>query len=80
MVSMEAREVYDFIIENPYTINRGAGMALDYVLAPDMSKLIPVAEKEGIDIYTYKEFFQMYISKKTDLEEAQRKKQEKTKS
>lgn len=67
--SDDAREIYNFITENPYTINRGVGMGADVTIAPDMSKIIIVADKEGIDAYTYKDFFLMFVNKQREEEE-----------
>lgn len=77
-VSDEAREIYEFISDNPYTINRGVGMGIDVTVAPDMSKILPLGKEAGIDVYTYKEFFSMYVNKQRKIEEKQKKQKEKT--
>lgn len=74
--SDEAREIYDFIIENPYTINRGAGMGADYVVAPDMARLSQVAKQEGIEIYTYKQWCNEFVLKQNQQEQKEQKESE----
>ena len=77
--SREAREIYDFIVDNPYTINRGGGMGMDNIIAPDMEKLCSVAKNEDIDIYTYKNFCNEFIYAQSSHEAKQRKESEKIK-
>lgn len=48
-------------------------MGADFILAPDMDKMTRVAEYEGIDIYTYKEYCKEYISHQIKQEERNKK-------
>jgi len=75
--SQHAMEIYDFIKDNPYTINRGVGMGTDVIVGADMSRLIPVAKEAGIDIYTYKDYCNLFVNLQREEENKQRKKQEK---
>lgn len=76
VVSDEAKEIYSFIVDNPYTINRGGGMGMDVAIIPDMTKLCEIGEKEGVDIYTYKEFCYDFIVQQNKQEARSQKEQE----
>jgi len=78
-VTPAAREIYDFITENPYTINRGAGMGAESVIAPDMARLAQVGKLEGIDIYRYKEWCSEFVFKQNQQEAKEQKELEKAK-
>ena len=75
--SVEAKEIFELIKENPYTINRGAGMGTDIVISPDMVKICQIGEKEGLDLYPYKEFFKLYVYKQRESEQKQKEIEEK---
>lgn len=79
IASEEAIEIFELIKENPYTINRNVGMGLDITLAPDMVKICQIGDKEGIDLYTYKDYFKLFINLQRKQEEKQKNKKEDSK-
>lgn len=75
--SVEAKEIFELIKENPYTINRGVGMGTDIIISPDMVRICQIGEREGIDLYPYKEFFKLYVYKQRESEQKQKEIEEK---
>jgi len=68
-MSEEVKELYYFILDvQAYTLNRGVGMGVDVAIAADMSKILPIAKEHGIDIYTYKDYLNKFISMQSKLE------------
>lgn len=72
IASQEALEIFELIKENPYTINRNVGMGLDVTISPDMVKICQIGEKEGIDLYTYKDYFHIFVNLQRDKEQKQK--------
>ena len=68
-MSEDVKELYYFILDvQAYTLNRGIGMGTDVAIAADLSKILPIAKEHGIDIYTYKDYLNKFISRQTKLE------------
>jgi hypothetical protein len=48
-------------------------MGADTIIGADMARLSQVAKQEDIDIYTYKEFCNLFVNLQSKQEEKQRK-------
>ena len=77
VASFDAIQIFELIKENPYTINRNVGMGLDVTISPDMVKICQIGEREGVELYTYKEYFKMYVNLQREQEQKQKEEHDK---